>query len=157
VDGHGQVTGGKIATVSNGGSFFIYWPDGKNLESDVDAALKPLRDQGLAWGVFDRRALVEMGADPGAQMAIEAPRGAMFGSAAGGALTSEMKTSGGTHGFLPYRKGLEASFIAWGPHIKSGVNLHRIRMTSIGPTLLKAMGIEDPHFGSQPPLTEMFK
>jgi len=113
-DEHGQVTGGKIATVSNGGSFFIYWPEGKNLESDVDAALKPLRDQGLAWSVFDHAALVEMGADPAAQMALEAPRGAMFGSVAGGALTSEMKTPGGTHGFLPHRKGLEASFIAWG-------------------------------------------
>lgn len=156
-DEHGQVTGGKIATVSNGGSFFIYWPDGKTFQSEVDTALKPIRDQGLAWGVFDHHALVEMGADPAAQMAVEAPRGAMFGSEAGGELVTKMNTPGGTHGYLPYRKGLEASFIAWGPHIKSGVNLHRILMTSIGPTLLKAMGINDPHFGSQPPLIEIFK
>ena len=156
-DEQGRVTGGKIATVSNGGSFFIYWPDGKNFQSEVDAALKPLRDQGLAWGVFDHHALVEMGADPAAQMALDAPRGAMFGSGAGGELVTEMKTPGGTHGYFPYREGLEASFIACGPHIKSGVNLHRIRMTSIGPTLLKAMGINDPHFGSQPPLMEIFK
>ncbi|HEV2232351.1 MAG TPA: hypothetical protein VGV68_02975, partial [Terriglobia bacterium] len=106
---------------------------------------------------FDHRALVGMGADPAAQMAIEAPRSAMFGSGAAGELITKMKTPGGTHGYFPYRKGLEATFIAWGPHIKSGVNLHRIRMTSIGPTLLKAMGIDDPHFGSQPPLIEIFK
>lgn len=156
-DDHGQVTGGKIATVSNGGSFFIYWPDGNNLQSEVDAALKPLRDQGLAWSVFDHRALSELGADPGAQMALDAPRGAMFGNGADGELVTKMKTPSGTHGYFPYRRGLEASFIAWGPHIKSGVNLHRIRMTSIGPTLLKAMGIDDPHFGSQRPLIEIFK
>ena len=157
VDAQGRVTGAKVATVSNGGSFFIYWPDGYNFQGEVDVALKPLRDQGLVWSVFDHRALVEMGADPKAQMALEAPRGAMFGSQAGGELVTEMKTTGGTHGYFPYRKGLEASFIAWGPGIKSGVNLHRIRMTSIGATLLKAMGIDNPNFGSQPPLKDIFK
>ena len=63
----------------------------------------------------------------------------------------------GTHGFLPFRQGLEASFIAWGPGIKPGANLHHIRMTSIGPTILKALGIDDAKFGDDPPLQGIFK
>jgi hypothetical protein len=58
---------------------------------------------------------------------------------------------------LPFRRELEASFIAWGRDIRTGVNLHTIRMTEIAPTVLKAMGIDDPEFGAQPPLTEIFK
>lgn len=48
VDADGRVSGGKIATVPNGGSFFIYWPDGseeQDLRREVEAALKPLFDQ----------------------------------------------------------------------------------------------------------------
>ena len=90
-------------------------------------------------------------------MALEAPRGAMFGSQATGQLVTELKSTVGTHGYFPYRAGLEASFIAWGPDIRGGVNLHCVRMTQVGPTLLKAMGIDDPNFGSQPALNSIFK
>jgi arylsulfatase A-like enzyme len=58
---------------------------------------------------------------------------------------------------LPFRSELEASFIAWGPDIRAGVDLHTIRMTEIAPTILKAMGIDDPKFGDEPPLVEIFK
>jgi len=157
LDASGQIIGGKVATVSNGGSFFIYWPVSTNLQSEVDAALKPLRDQGLVWAVFDRQALREMGADPGACMALDPPRSAMYGPAASGPWVANLKSQVGSHGYLPYRSGLEASFIAWGPDIKSGIDLHRIRMTSIAPTLLKALGVNDQQFGSQPALDEIFK
>ena len=156
-DGKGSVTGGKIATVSNGGSFFIYWPEGQNLRPEVDAALKPLRERGVLWGVLDKRALRDLGAEPAAQMALEAAEGSYFSSSASGEVIGKRKTSGGTHGFLPFRKGLESSFIAWGPRIKAGVDLHRIRMTAIAPTILRALGINDPDFGNEPPLRDIFK
>ncbi len=156
-DEKGNVTGGKIATVSNGGSFFIYWPDGQDLRAEIDAALKPLREQGALWGVFDKRALKDLGAEPAAQMALEAPEGAYFTNSARGELTGKMNAPGGAHGFLPFRKGLESSFIAWGPDIKAGVDLHRIRMTAIGPTILQALGINDPQFGGEPPIAGIFK
>lgn len=156
-DSGGMLTGGKLATVANGGSFFIYWPESKDLRAEVEAALKPLRDQDLVWAVFDRQALREMGADPSVQMALEAPEGSSFTEYANGILVNRWERSRGTHGFLPFRKGLEASFIAWGPRIRGGVNLHRIPMTAIGPTLLRDMGIDDPQFGSQLPLGDIFK
>ena len=58
---------------------------------------------------------------------------------------------------MPFRKGLESSFIAWGPDVRGGVNLHRIRMTAIGPTILKVMGVDDAAFGEQPPLMDIVK
>lgn len=152
----GGITGGKIVTISNGGSFFIYWPKSEDLWSTVDAALKPLRDQGLVWSVFDHQALKDMGADPDAQMALEAPDGTEYTANSNGALMEEEKPAG-THGFLPYRKGLEASFIAWGSGIRPGVDLRRIPMTAVAPTILKAMGINDPKFGDAPPLADALR
>ncbi len=151
----GGVTGGKIDTVSNGGSFFIYWPANENLRPAVESALKPLFDQGLLWGVLGPSALREMGADPHARLALEAPRGSMFDPLATGPLLSP-RPEGGDHGYLPFRKGLAASFIAWGPDIKRGVDLHRILMTSVGPTILKAMGISDPKFAGGPALVGLW-
>ena len=49
-DEKGNVTGGRIATVANDGSFFIYWPESEDLRPKVNEALKPLRDQGTAVG-----------------------------------------------------------------------------------------------------------
>ena len=156
-DDKGQITGGKIATLASGGTFFIYWPESQNLRAEVDAALKPLRDEGVVWGVLNREALADIGAEPAVQMALEAPSGASFGDGAKGEVVRKEAEPGGTHGYLPFRKGLESSFIAWGPSIKKGVNLHHIPMTAIGPTILKALGIENPRFGAQPPLADIFK
>lgn len=157
VDDRGSITGGKVATISNGGSFFIYWQEGQDLRPEVEAALKPLQDRGVLWGALEPSALRELGADPGAQMALEAAGSWSFKEGATGELLGKMSAPGGTHGYLPFRSGLEASFIAWGPEIKAGVNLHRISMTAIGPTILKALGIDDPQFGVEPPLTDIFK
>jgi predicted AlkP superfamily pyrophosphatase or phosphodiesterase len=156
-DEQGNVTGGRIATVVNGGSFFIYWPKSEALRSQVNEALKPLRDQGVLWAVLERAALKELGAEPAAQMALEASAGYAFSSGAAGDWLVREKSVIGTHGHLPFRRELEASFIAWGPDIRAGVNLHTIRMTEIAPTILKALGIDDPKFGERPPLTEIFK
>jgi predicted AlkP superfamily pyrophosphatase or phosphodiesterase len=156
-DGKGNVTGGKINAVVNDGSFFIYWPESEDLRPKVNEALKPLRDQGVLWAVLDRAALKELAAEPAAQMALEAPAGYAFSSGAAGDLLAKEKSTTGTHGHLPFRHELEASFIAWGPDIRSGVDLDTIRMTEIAPTILKAMGIDDPKFGDRPPLKEIFK
>ncbi len=96
-------------------------------------------------------------AEHGIYSNLSSREGVTFSSHARGEVVSQMKSPGGNHGYLPFRQGLEASFIAWGPRIKPGVNLHRIRMTAIGPTLLKDLGINDPRFGSEPPLSDIFK
>ncbi|HEV2500398.1 MAG TPA: alkaline phosphatase family protein, partial [Terriglobia bacterium] len=154
-DAQGNITGGKIETVSNGGSFFIYWPKSEDMHAQVRRALAPLFSRNLAWAVLDKNALKDLGADPDAGLALDAPSGAMFDSAGTGSLVTP--ASGGDHGYLPFRAGLAASFIAWGPDVKSGIDLHRIRMIQVGPTILKAMGITDPKFGDAPPIDDIWK
>ena len=156
-DSRGDVTGGKIATVSNGGSFFIYWPQGTDFSAVVKAAVKPITDQGLAYAVFDQPHLQQMGADPEAGLALEAPDGAEFTSKADGVLVQPLRSPQGMHGFLPSRPGLQSAFIACGPDIQAGVDVGHIQMTEIGPTILKAMGIQDATFGDRPPLEAVFK
>jgi predicted AlkP superfamily pyrophosphatase or phosphodiesterase len=156
-DEKGQVTGGRIDTVADGGSFFIYWPESEDLRSEVNEALKPLRDQGVLWATIDRSGLHDLGAEPAAQMALDAPADYAFDSAAAGNLLVKGKRTTGTHGHLPFRQELQAYFVAWGPDIRAGVDLHTIRMTEIAPTILKGMGIDDPKFGSRPPLRGVFK
>jgi hypothetical protein len=156
-DSAGNVTGGRIATVTNGGSFFIYWPEGADFSAEVKAALKPITDQGLAYALLDQQSLQRMGADPKARLALDAPDGAEFTDSAGGALVKPLAAPAGTHGFLPSRPGLQSAFIACGPDIQAGVDLGRIPMTEIGPTILRAMGIQDPTFGDRPPIEAVFK
>ncbi len=158
-DAQGSVTGGKIQTIANGGSFFVYWPESEDAQMlpQVEAALKPLGDQGVLWAWIGRPALKELGADPGVGLALEAPDGSAFSAQAAGDVVGPKGRRSGTHGYFPYRNGLLSSFIAAGPGIRAGMNLHRIRMLSIGPTILKAMGIDDSSFGDVPPLVDLFQ
>ncbi|MBI4166944.1 MAG: alkaline phosphatase family protein [Acidobacteria bacterium] len=156
-DENGNVTGGKVFTMADGGSFFISWPESQNLRADVEAAIHPLRDEGALYGELGREALKDLGAEPAAQIALEAPSAASFDSKASGEVIQKLPQTTGTHGHLPFRPGLAASFIAWGPHIKKGGALGHIPMTAIGPTLLKALGIEKGQLGPHPPLDQIFK
>ena len=156
-DAAGNVTGGKIETVVNDGSFFLYWPSDSTFAPSVDAALEPLRRQGVLWAMLDRQALHELGADPQASLALEAPEGAEFTAEATGAVVERLSGEEGAHGFLPFRSGLEASFIASGPDVKAGIDLHRVRMTGVAATILKALGITDPKFGDTAPFDTIFE
>src|SRR5262249_29807095 len=98
-----------------------------------------------------------MSTDPDVQLALNAPEGASFTDDASGEVVRRLPRPGGTHGGLPSRRGIESSFIAWGPGIEAGADLHRIRMTRIGPTILKALGIDEPTFGDDPPIHEIFR
>lgn len=157
VDGQGNVTGGKVFTMADGGSFFISWPETEGLLAKVEAALKPLRDEGVLYAALERDALTELGAEPAVQLALEAPRGAAFDGKASGEIIRKLPQTTGTHGYLPFRAGMEATFIAQGPHIKKGLDLGFIPMTTVAPTLLRALGIENAQLGKQKPLNAIFK
>lgn len=157
LDGQGNVTGGKVFTMADGGSFFISWPETQGLRAKVEAALQPLRDEGVLYAELGRDALAELGAEPAVQLALEAPSGAAFDGKASGEIIRQLPQTTGTHGYLPFRTGMEASFIAHGPHIKKGLDLGFIPMTTVAPTLLKALGIENAQLGKQKPLNVIFK
>jgi predicted AlkP superfamily pyrophosphatase or phosphodiesterase len=157
-DAKGKVAGGRVVTVPNGGSFFIYWPGcSPDIRAQVEAALKPLQEDGLLFATLGPQDLREMKADPEACLALDAAPGDEFAEAGRGNSVTVLGKLKGDHGYLPSRPGLECSFIAWGPDINSGVDLHRIDLTEVGPTILEAMGILDPSFGDKPPLQAIFK
>jgi predicted AlkP superfamily pyrophosphatase or phosphodiesterase len=157
VDAAGNITGGKISTVANGGSFFIYWPESADLRRKVEAALAPLREEGILWGELSRQATRDLGAEPAIQLALEAAPGVSFDDSAKGDVVRKLSSTTGAHGYLPFRAGLESAFIAWGPHIQKGVNLQRVRMTAIAPTVLWAFGAKQQKLGSDNPLKAIFK
>ena len=116
----------ETSTIENDGSLFLYWPESENLNARVEAALRPLRKQGLIQSVLGRDALSKLGADPRVQMALEAVPGAIFEDEATGPLVHRRKGVHGAHGYLPSVPEMQAVFIASGPGIKAGVNLHHI-------------------------------
>jgi hypothetical protein len=97
-----------------------------------------------------------MGADSQACLALEALEGDEFSESAHGDLVVLEKQKG-THGYLPWRQGLECSFIAWGQDINSGLDLRDIALTEVGPTILKAMSVDDSSFGDKAPLRAIFR
>jgi predicted AlkP superfamily pyrophosphatase or phosphodiesterase len=65
----------------------------------------------------------------------------------GGALSGPVRRTGkagGTHGYLPGHRDMEASFFIAGPGIPAGRNLERVDMRDIAPTLAGVMGIALP-------------
>ena len=154
----GRITGGRIATTSNGGSFFIYWPseaDGE-LRERVDRALAPMRQAGAFWGLFGAEAMADLKADGGACLALDAARGYAFMPRATGHWRGESPRLTGTHGNHPMRPGLEASFLAAGPGLRHAINLGRVQMLSVAPTLARYFQISGAGGNYEPAWEEIF-
>src|SRR5207247_2310945 len=76
--------------------------------------------------------LWRLGADPDAALILDAAPGFLFSDRSEGQVVRPTPRPQGTHGHLPSRAGLEASFIAVGPGIKAGKNLGRFPITRVG-------------------------
>ncbi len=156
---NGKITGGKIATVGNGGSFFIYWPTAQDetLRKQVDEALRPMREQGLLWAVFGRKAAADLFADEDVRLILEAPTGYSFSGKTLGKWVAERPSVGGVHGYLPTRPEMATSFIAAGPGLRKAGSLGRIRMIEIAPTVAQYLGIYEPGFGHTDGIGEVLR
>jgi predicted AlkP superfamily pyrophosphatase or phosphodiesterase len=104
-DRDGHLTGGRIATLASGGSFFIYWPDGEDLRGEVQAALKPLVDRGALWAEFERSALHDLRAEPAVKLALDASEGYGFTSQAAGDGVAPKTPAGGRTAICPIGRG----------------------------------------------------
>lgn len=134
---------GRLGAVHAGGSFAVYWleepsaADRKALSKAVDR----LRQTGAVEEVVDREKLEALDADPDAELMLDAAPGFYFSDRFEGPVVQPTKKDHGTHGQLPSRPGLEASFIAAGPHIAAGKNLGRLTLTQVAPTLARELGL----------------
>jgi predicted AlkP superfamily pyrophosphatase or phosphodiesterase len=134
---------GKLGAVHAGGSFAVYWleePSAKDRAS-LERAVGRLIEAGTVEEVLDRERLESLSADPDAELSLEAPPGVYFSDRFEGALVRDSLKDRGTHGQLPTRPGLEASFIVVGPHVSVGRNLGRMALTQVAPTLARLLGL----------------
>ena len=121
-------------------------PADKEVKGRVEALLKSLAAEsrnGIA-RVLDKAALQAVGAFPTADFAIEFAPGFYFGNEIQGEMLRPA-VSKGTHGYLPARPQMHASFFIRGSNIEAGRGLGVIDMRQIAPTLAGILGVRLPH------------
>jgi predicted AlkP superfamily pyrophosphatase or phosphodiesterase len=132
-----------LGAVQAGGSFAVFWLEAPPSDEQraLARALKRLCATGAVAEVVDRAKLELLGSDPDAEWMVDAAQGFCFSSRFGGPPVAESPGDRGTHGHLPSRPGMEASFIAAGPGVMPGKNLGRIQLTDVAPTLSRLLGM----------------
>jgi len=134
---------GKLGAVHAGGSFAVYWlekPSVSDRES-LQRAVKRLVEAGAVEEVLDRERLESLSADPDAELSLDAAPGVYFSDRFEGPLVRDSLKDRGTHGQLPTRPGLEASFIVAGHEVSGSRNLGCIALTQVAPTLACRLGL----------------
>jgi len=149
---------GKLGAVHAGGSFAVYWLEGPSASerASLRRAVKRLVEAGVVAEVVDRARLESLSADPDAELSLDAAIGVYFSDRFEGPLARETPQDRGTHGHLPTRPGLAASFIAAGPRVSGGRNLGCIALTQVAPTLAKLLKLPSDILASnEMPISEL--
>jgi len=71
-------------------------------------------------------------------------------ASAGEEVVTARASVGGTHGYLPDQPDMLAACVVWGPAIKPGVDLGKIDMTQVAPTIAALLGIDLPTAQGKP-------
>lgn len=134
---------GRLGAVHAGGSFAVYWLEEPSAgdHKALERAVERLQQAGAVQEVLDRDRLEALQADPDAELMLDAAPGFYFSDRFEGPVVRPTKKDHGTHGQLPSRPGLEASFIAVGPNIAKGKNLGLTALTQVAPTLARQLGL----------------
>jgi Type I phosphodiesterase / nucleotide pyrophosphatase len=143
INARSRLASGRLGAIHAGGSFAVYWmeePDPSDRRR-LDRALAKLQGSGAVAEVIDRRRLAELGADPDAELMLDAAPGYYFSDRFEGPLIRETQRDRGTHGQLPWRSGLEASFMVVGPGVRKGKDLGRFSLTRLAPTMATILGL----------------
>lgn len=133
----------RLGAIHAGGSFAVYWLEKPSAEERhaLDRALRRLSETGAVAEIVDRQWLESLAADPDAEFILDAAPGYYFTDRFEGPVVRPTVKDRGTHGHLPTRPGLEAVFVATGPEIAAGKNLHRISLTQVATTLMRRLGL----------------
>ena len=139
----GSLTLRRLGAVNAGGSLAVYWLEQPSADDKrrLATALDSLTETGAVQEIVDRQKLEALGADPDAELVIEAAPGFGFSDRLEGPLLSDSPKDRGTHGYLPTHPGMEATFIAVGREIAPGKKLGRISLKQVAPTLALVMGL----------------
>ena len=134
----------RLGAVHAGGSFAVFWLE-EPAPADrraLDRALQRLMETGAIAEAVDRAKLEQLRSDPDAEWILDAADGFCFSDRFDGPTVGAASAGHGTHGHLPSRVGLEASFIAAGQDVAPGKNLGRIQLTDVAPTLARLLGVD---------------
>ena len=140
---HGEPELKRLGAIHSGGSFALYWleePTSENRRS-LQKAVARMVESGTVREVLDRDRLKALGADPDAELMLDANPGCYFSDRHAGPIVQDTAKDRGTHGHLPSVAGMEAGFVAVGPGIEPGKDLGRIGLTQVAPTLMNQMQI----------------
>ncbi len=142
-DKHGKPQLDRLGAVHAGGSFAIYWLEEPSTEdkNKLHRALQRLQETHAVAEVLGRNRLEDLEADPDAEVMLEAAPGFYFSDRFEGPVVRDTVKDRGTHGQLPTREGLEASFVAVGQGIAPGKNLGRFTLLRVAPTLAQLLGL----------------
>jgi len=134
----------RLGAIHAGGSFAVYWLErpSPGERAALSRAVERLCGAGAIAEVLAPPRLAELEADPDAELMLDAAPGHYFSDRFDGPLVRDSQKDRGTHGQLPSRPGLEASFIAAGPGIVPGHVLRTpVRLTQVAPTLARCLGL----------------
>ena len=140
----GELRRKELGAIHAGGCFAVYWleePD-RSSRRALEGAVDRLLDTGAVAAVVDRDRLAALGADPDAELILEAARGFYFSNRFDGETVREPGPDRGAHGYLPETPGLAGSFLLKAPHPESRGSVGKIHITSVFQFLLAALDLE---------------
>lgn len=146
-DPSGRIVEWRAAVWSNGGSAAILLRDPSD-EVARETVRRIFDDWARRPGspllrVIEAPELERLGAAPTAAFFLEASDFCAFGGDyRGEALRPARPNYRGTHGYLPDRPQMFASFILWGRGVRRGARAPVVNMTDIAPTLARLLGVE---------------
>jgi predicted AlkP superfamily pyrophosphatase or phosphodiesterase len=156
-NGSGALKLRKLGAIHAGGSYAAYWlqPPTRQDREALERAVKRIASTGAVAEIVDREKLHTLGADPDAELILDAAPGFLFSDRSNGPLVCESADDHGAHGHLPSHPGLEACFVALGQGIQRGKILGRIHLTQIAPTLARILGLPDRALPSNSPTLDL--
>jgi predicted AlkP superfamily pyrophosphatase or phosphodiesterase len=142
-DREGKPQLNRLGAVHAGGSFAAYWLEEPSADDRcrLRRALRRLQESRAVAEILDRRRLEDLEADPDAEVMLDAAPGFYFSDRFDGPLVRDTVKDHGTHGQLPTRAGMEASFLAVGQRITPGKNLGQFSLRRVAPTLAHLLGL----------------
>ena len=153
VDDKGKVKSWKAYVHSHGGTGSLRLADPADTATRTKARelfTAKLTEPGSGLGaVLDRKRLDELGADPHAELVLEAADGYSISRTPTGGWEGP-STDRGYHGYSPDRPELHASLIVAGPGLEKRGDLGVVPMTAIAPTLAAFLGVELDRAAAKP-------
>ena len=149
VDETGKIAQWSVFVQGNGGSAAVYVKDRKDkeliakakniLHAEIEAKYAGIIE------IIEREQLDQLGAFPGAILALEAGDGYYFSlSNPKPQVLNPSDPFKGMHGYLPTHPQMATGFIASGRGIRQGVLIPSMRMLDIAPTIAKLLNLELP-------------